>query len=86
MRITPQGFAAMTARLQGLANGRLALALEGGYNLEAIAASAAACLRVLLGEVPGHRDFGAPSPLSVRILDAVIREQSPHWPGAFRGA
>ena len=62
MRVTPDGFAAMTARLQSLAGGRCALALEGGYNLEAISRSAAACLRVLLGEEPAVKTFGPPSP------------------------
>src|SRR5207344_1173133 len=50
MRVSPGGYARLTARLQGLAGGRVALALEGGYNLEAIAASAAACLGTLLGD------------------------------------
>jgi acetoin utilization deacetylase AcuC-like enzyme len=76
MRISPAGYAAMTARLLPLAGGRLVLALEGGYNLHAIAASAAACLRVLLGDTQDAEDFGAPSPLATRILDAVVREQS----------
>ena len=85
MRISPEGYAAMTSRLTGLSAGRLVLALEGGYNLEAIAASAAACLRIQLGEAPPRADFGLPAPLAVRILDAVIREQGPFWPGVFRG-
>ena len=83
MRITPHGYAAMTARLVDLAGGRVVLALEGGYNLNAIAASAAACLRVLLGEAPAQTDFGAPSPLAARILDEVIRAQAPFWPSVF---
>ena len=49
MRISPAGYAAMTSRLLPLAGGRLVLALEGGYNLDAISGSAAACLRVLFG-------------------------------------
>ena len=61
MRLTPAGYAQMTARLATLAGGRLVLALEGGYDLEAIAKSAAACLRVLLGEAPPARESGAPS-------------------------
>ena len=83
MRISPAGYAAMTSRLLALAGGRLVLALEGGYNLNAISASAAACLRVLLGEAPVREDFGAPSPLSARILDAVLREHAPFWPDLF---
>jgi histone deacetylase 6 len=83
MRITPQGFAAMTARLTGLAGGRVVLALEGGYNLEAIAGSAAACLRVLLGEaaaLPEVRPAGRISPVAESALDRVRRAQAPFWP------
>jgi histone deacetylase 6 len=75
-RISPAGYAAMTERLGRLAGGRLVLALEGGYTLEAIAASAAACLRVLLGEEPPAKDFGQPSPTAERILDAVVAAQN----------
>jgi histone deacetylase 6 len=83
MRVTPDGFAAMTASLRTLAGGRLLLALEGGYNLKAIAASAAACLRVLLGEsaaVPDNRPGGRIAPEAERALDSVRREQAPFWP------
>ncbi len=83
MRVTPDGFAAMTARLRTLAGGRLLLALEGGYNLDAIAASAAACLRVLLGEgeaVPADRPAERISPQAESALDSVRRAQAPFWP------
>jgi histone deacetylase 6 len=85
MGITPAGYAAMTARLADLAGGKVVLALEGGYNLEAISASAAACLRVLLGEAPPKAASGEPSPLAARILAEVARIQSPFWPGVFGG-
>src|SRR5262249_17654423 len=50
MRLSSAGYAEMTRRLLPLARGRLVLALEGGYNLAAIASASAACARVLLGE------------------------------------
>lgn len=81
MRVTPDGFAAMTERLAALAPGKLVLALEGGYNLGAISRSAAACLQVLLGERPGETDFGSPSPAAERILTEVLRVQRSFWPG-----
>ena len=83
MRVTPDGFAAMTARLRTLSGGRLLLALEGGYNLEAIAASAGACLRVLLGETMASADTRPReriAPEAERALDRVRREQAPFWP------
>jgi hypothetical protein len=52
MKVTPLGYAHMTAELCTLAGGRCVLALEGGYNCEIIAKCTEACLRVLLGEEP----------------------------------
>src|SRR5205823_14837788 len=80
MRVTPNGFARLTAELQPLAGGRLLLALEGGYNLEAISRSAAACLRVLLDEPPAPVDTRPPNLVAERVLQAVIRAQEPFWP------
>ena len=48
--VTPVGYAHMTAMLQTLASGRIVVALEGGYNLQIIAASAQAVVRTLLGD------------------------------------
>ncbi len=82
MRISPAGYAGMTASLRELAGGRLVLALEGGYNLDAIARSAEACLRVLLGDPAPALGAGLqPSPAATRVLDAVLRAQKPFWPG-----
>jgi len=84
MRLSPAGYATMTERLRKLADGRLVLALEGGYNLDAIARSAEACLRVLLGEDPvGQESWGEPSLLAARVLDSVLSIQRPFWPGVF---
>jgi acetoin utilization deacetylase AcuC-like enzyme len=84
MRVTPDGFAAMTARLQSLAQGRCVLTLEGGYSLEAISRSAAACLRVLLGENPAPRPFGSPSTAVSAVITSVLAAQRPFWPGLGR--
>src|SRR5262245_3325600 len=77
MRLSPAGYGAMTARLRELAGGRLVLALEGGYDLNAIARSAEACLRVLLGE-PEPSLAGSAS-RARRIVDEVVRAQKPFW-------
>jgi histone deacetylase 6 len=70
----------MTARLAEIASGRLVLALEGGYNLSAIARSAEACLRVLLGETPPKEEAGEPSPGARRVIQQAIAVQRPFWP------
>ena len=80
MRVSPGGYAALTERLLSLADGRLVLALEGGYNLDAIARSAAACLRVLLGEESPH-DFGTVSPAGARKIEETIEVQREFWKG-----
>ncbi len=79
MHISPAGYAQMTARLTALASGRVVLALEGGYDLDAIARSAAACLRVLLGETPPAAPPGEPGPGARRVLDAAVRALRPFW-------
>jgi histone deacetylase 6 len=84
MRVTPDGFAAMTARLRALAGGRCVLVLEGGYNLDAISRCAAACLRVLLGENPATRPFDSPSAAASAVIASVLAAQRPFWPDLGR--
>jgi acetoin utilization deacetylase AcuC-like enzyme len=52
MNVTPEGFAELTRIVKGVAEqycqGRLVTLLEGGYNLESLAASAEAHVRVLM--------------------------------------
>lgn len=84
LRVSPAGFAQMTARLAQLAGGRLVLALEGGYNLSAIARSAEACLRVLLDEEPPAQGPGTqPSLSATQVLEAVLSIHRPFWPGVL---
>ena len=67
----PRRIRADDGAARDLRGGRVVLALEGGYDLEAISKSAAACLRVLLGEAPPARASVAPSAAASAILDAV---------------
>jgi acetoin utilization deacetylase AcuC-like enzyme len=52
MKVAPEGFAELTRIIKGLAEqycqGRLVTMLEGGYNLESLAASVEAHVRVLM--------------------------------------
>ncbi|HSE64345.1 MAG TPA: histone deacetylase [Thermoanaerobaculia bacterium] len=81
MRVSAAGFGAMTQRLSALAGGRLVLALEGGYNPGAIAAAAAACTSVLLGEALPPLDPGPPNPAAERVLREVVQTHRNFWPG-----
>lgn len=56
------------------ADGRIALVLEGGYNLEAIAESMHGCLEVLLEDKPlagSSEDY--PFESTWRVIQAVIK-------------
>jgi acetoin utilization deacetylase AcuC-like enzyme len=88
--LTAAGFAALARRVQGWAhdraNGRLVLLLEGGYDLEAIAASVAAVAAALVGDHQNPDDPVGKAPEPERE-DAVARRlmrirdiQSAYWP------
>ncbi|KAG8910506.1 Histone deacetylase hda1, partial [Tulasnella sp. 417] len=50
--VSPAGYAHMTHMLSSLANGKVVVALEGGYNLNSISSSALAVAEILLGNAP----------------------------------
>jgi len=81
MRISPDGYALMTSRLLSLARGRIVLALEGGYRLDAIAQSAAACVKVLQGEEPLAETLPTPNPLARRAIERTRSLHAPFWEG-----
>lgn len=64
-------YADLTRRCAGLVPaGRCILFLEGGYNIDAVAGSAAACARALVGaEVDGPRTSGGPG---MEVVDTVV--------------
>lgn len=79
MKVTEAGYEYMTARCHDLARrhaeGRLALALEGGYNLTALGSSVEATLRALDEELPPTRSWGKVQvqPLVERVLEVQRR-------------
>ena len=81
MRLSAEGYAALTARLSTLAGGKVVLALEGGYNLEAIAAAAAAVTRVLLGDPRAELDPGPPNGVAERVIREAVDVHREFWPG-----
>lgn len=82
MAVTAGGFAAMCAVLRDVADrhagGRIALALEGGYDLDGLAESARACLDVLTGAPPPAA--GPPSEPGRAALTAAREFHRRHWP------
>lgn len=79
--VSPACYGHMTSMLKSLAQGKIAVCLEGGYDLRAIARSAVAVTRVLMGEPPDRlaEDALVPSRDGVDTIDLVSRTQSRYW-------
>ncbi|XP_041801487.1 histone deacetylase 6 [Chelmon rostratus] len=80
MCVTPQCFHILTHMLMSLAEGRLVLTLEGGYNLQSTAEGAAACVRALLGGAcPPLTPPTAPSDSALQSISQTVSALYPHW-------
>ncbi|ORY78637.1 hypothetical protein BCR37DRAFT_382288 [Protomyces lactucae-debilis] len=78
--VTPTGYAHMTHMLMSLAGGKVVACLEGGYNLDAISASALAVTRTLMGDPPArYTESMLPSRSALENCHAVALEQSKYW-------
>lgn len=77
--VTPQCYAHMTHMLMSLAGGKLAVCLEGGYNLRAISNSALAVARTLMGEPPPRINLPKISKEAAKVLSYVQAYQAPYW-------
>lgn len=82
-KVTPAGYAHMTHMLMSLAGGKLAVCLEGGYNLESIARSACAVGRTMMGEPPDRLQDTVPTNSAVDDVKRVLRQQSRFWPSLY---
>jgi histone deacetylase 6 len=81
--VTPAGYAHLTHMLMSLAGGKIAVCLEGGYNLRSIARSALAVTRTLMGEPPDRLVDSEPTKNGIDTTHLVIREQSRFWKRVF---
>ncbi|MED6119857.1 Histone deacetylase 5 [Stylosanthes scabra] len=80
-RVSPFGYSVMLKKLMNFAEGRIALILEGGYNLDSIAKSMHACVEVLLEDEPIVGSSEAyPFESTWRVIQAVRQELSCFWP------
>ncbi|OSX56322.1 hypothetical protein POSPLADRAFT_1175378 [Postia placenta MAD-698-R-SB12] len=77
--VTPTGYAHMTYMLSSLAGGKLVVALEGGYSLDAISVSALAVAKILLGEAPPSLEPMIASDAATETIWHVAMEQSKYW-------
>ncbi|KAA0714370.1 Histone deacetylase 6 [Triplophysa tibetana] len=80
MRASPQCFSILTHMLKGIAQGRLVMALEGGYNLESTAEGVCASVRSLLGDPCPHLTSpGAPSESALKSISQTTSALYPFW-------
>jgi acetoin utilization deacetylase AcuC-like enzyme len=74
----------MTRLLAGLAGeccpGRLVFALEGGYDLQALASGVAAVLAALLGGGPAPEEELPADGATRRVLERLRVQLAGHWP------
>ncbi|KAG9012505.1 Histone deacetylase hda1 [Tulasnella sp. JGI-2019a] len=77
--VSPAGYAHMTHMLTSLANGRVVVALEGGYNLKSISTSSLAVAEVLLGNPPPLMPEQQASEVATETVWQVSRVQSHYW-------
>ncbi|KAI4096168.1 MAG: hypothetical protein LQ344_001231 [Seirophora lacunosa] len=78
--VTPTCYAHMTHMLSPLADGKLVVCLEGGYNLASISKSALAVTRTLLSEPPDRIMETKPTKAGAATVDMVRIYQSRFWP------
>jgi len=77
--VTPSCYAHMTHMLMSLADGKVAVCLEGGYNLYAISQSALAVARTLMGEPPPKMEVPKINKDAAWTLAKVQAYQAPYW-------
>ena len=83
MALTDAGFASLCAMVRDVAdrhaNSRLALFLEGGYDLAALGSSVRTCIEVLAGSSPQQLD-GDGNARSDEIINLTRAIHSSTWP------
>ncbi|KUL85164.1 hypothetical protein ZTR_06261 [Talaromyces verruculosus] len=77
--VTPACYSHMTHMLMTLANGKVAVCLEGGYNFRSISKSALAVTKTLMGEPPARLAATTPSNPAVQVVRTVMAAQSKYW-------
>ncbi|XP_071158515.1 histone deacetylase 6-like isoform X4 [Mytilus edulis] len=79
--ISPSGYAHMTHMLSSLANGRVILSLEGGYNLTSISHSMCMCTSILLGDSCPSLQITKPMDSAIKTIKTVCDVHKNYWKG-----
>lgn len=69
----------MTHMLMTLADGKIAVCLEGGYNFRSISKSALAVTKTLMGEPPDRLMNTIPTEAAKATVGRVMNIQAHHW-------
>jgi len=77
--VTPEGYGQLTHLLTSLAFGRVAVLLEGGYNLESTSNSMTMCVKALLGDQLPPPKVGPVDPAGAAAIHRVIKHLRPYW-------
>jgi histone deacetylase 6 len=80
--LTPNGYALLLTKLMGLAEGKIVVVLEGGYNIPAISHGLHACVVALQGRFDATAAAAAvtePSAHALADIDRAVAAQTKHW-------
>jgi histone deacetylase 6 len=77
--VSPPCYAQMTHMLMTLADGKIAVCLEGGYNFRSISKSALAVTKTLMGEPPDRLMNTIPTEAAKATVGRVMNIQARHW-------
>ncbi|KAL5479493.1 hypothetical protein EMCRGX_G023020 [Ephydatia muelleri] len=78
-KVTPAGYAHMTHALSALADGKVVIALEGGYNLASVSASTCACVAALLGDPLPRVPSLVPNIEGTQCIEDLLCCLSKYW-------
>ncbi|XP_042420772.1 histone deacetylase 5-like isoform X1 [Zingiber officinale] len=78
--VTPYGYSLLLEKLMPFAQGKIVMALEGGYNLNSIANSVLSCAKILLHEEVVGSSRSPAFESTWDILKAVRHELKGYWP------
>ncbi|XP_020290831.1 histone deacetylase 6 isoform X2 [Pseudomyrmex gracilis] len=79
--VSPEIYAHLTHWLSSLANGRIILSLEGGYNINSISHAMTMCTKALLGDPLPMLDPGLiPCTSAINSINNVLKTHKRFWP------
>ena len=79
-KISPEFYGFMTHHLKSLANGKVVVALEGGYNLNSISLSMTMVTKALLGDpMPHLAPYKKPLESAIKTVSDTMKSIAPYW-------